>query len=112
MAAPNPVEILNLQTLSLYRHYFSRRLLYVGYGRAIVAGIRVMLQNAAPTAQLATPTVTEEDIAMGLLAFLNHDANWLSYLGRIPHMSASAKAMVTDTMARFIAWEGYADIIK
>jgi hypothetical protein len=109
MAAPNPVEIANLKTWSLYSHYFRKRGLYIGYGRAIVAGVQTMLRVTS-TAQRAT--VTEDDIAAGLIVFLNKDANWLAYLGRKTHMTGVVKIAITDTMARFIAWEGYADMTK
>jgi len=69
------------------------------------------VKGLAP-AQLVTITVTEHDIAAGLLACLSKDTRWMAYLGLKAHMTAPVNMIMTDTMARFIAWDGYADIIK
>jgi len=116
MAKPSVVEIQNMKVWSLHGHYFKNRSMYVAEGRAIAAGIRAILQKSQPQTSQSppptTPTVQEADIAAGFLSFLNNDKNWTAYLGKKGHMTATLKVVMTDTMARFIAWEAYVDITK
>jgi hypothetical protein len=102
MAAPNPTEIANMRTWSIYKHYYRHRQMYVVEGRAIAAGIRTILLKAQPQPPAQPPnlTVAEDDIAAGFLAFLLYDPHWSAYL----HKKA--------TMARFIAWDAYVDIVR
>src|SRR5271165_5537006 len=114
MAAPSPVEIANMRTWSIYRHYYRHRQMYVAQGRAIAAGIRTILQKAQSHAQ-AQPlnlTVAEDDIANGFRSFLLNDARWTAYLSTKAHMTGPVHLVMTDTLARFIAWEAYTDITK
>jgi hypothetical protein len=110
MAGPSQVEIANMRTWSIYSHYFQRRQMYVTYGRAVAAGIRTILQKAQ--AQPPNLNVTEDELASGLLTFLLVDAHWTAYLGRKAHMTGPVRLVMTDTLARFIASEAYADITK
>ncbi len=114
MGAPSPVEIANMRTWSIYGHYYQHRQMYVAQGRAIAAGIRVILQKAFSHAQTQPLNliVAEDDIASGFRAFLLNDAHWTAYLRRKAHMTGPVHLVMTDTLARFIAWEAYADIIK
>jgi hypothetical protein len=114
MAAPSPVEIGNMKTWNIYRHYYRNRQMYVDQGRAIVAGIRSILQKAQSYTQTQplNLTVAEDDIASGLHSFLLNDAHWTAYLRSKAHMTSPMHQTITDTVARFIAWEAYADIIK
>src|SRR4051812_11378435 len=112
MAAPSLVEIANMRTWNIYRHYYRNRQMYVTQGRAIAAGIRVMLQKAQSQAQ-ALPlnlTVAEDDIAFGFRSFLLNDARWTAYLRSKAHMTGPVHLVMTDTLARFVAWEAYADV--
>jgi isocitrate dehydrogenase kinase/phosphatase len=111
MAAPNSTEISNLKVWSLYCHYFHNRQMYVNQGRAIVAALRAMQQKAAQT-KPATNTVPQDDIAASFMAFLMNDANWKAYLGNKHHMTGPVVAALTDSMARFIAWEAHGDMTK
>ena len=113
MAAPNPVEVSNMQTWSVYRHYFKNRQMYVAQGRAIAAGIRAILQKATPAqAQPVNLNIAEDDIATAFVGFLMIDKNWMAYLQKKAHMTGPIYLVMTDTMARFIAWDAYADITK
>lgn len=114
MAAPNPVEIANLQTWSIYRHYYKHRSMYVTQGRAIAAGIRTILQSAQLHAQ-AQPiilTIAEDDIARAFRAFLLHDARWTAYSRKKAHITYPVHLLITDILARFIASEAYQEIIR
>ena len=87
--------------------------MYVNQGRAIAAGIRTMLQQAQSSITQAQPpilTVAEDDIANAFRSFLLHDPNWMAYLGSKAHMTGPVHLVMTDIMARFIAWEAYVDI--
>ena len=55
MAAPNQVEIANMGTWNIYRHYYRYRQMYVNQGSAIAAGIRTMLQKAQQSIVQAQP---------------------------------------------------------
>jgi hypothetical protein len=110
MAAPSITEISNMRVWSLHGHYFNNRSMYVQQGKAIVAAIRVMLQKATQT-QPTSATVSEADIAAAFRTWLMNDKNWLAYLAKKSHMTSPVVITMTDTMARFIAWEAYADII-
>lgn len=115
MAAPNPVEISNMRTWNIYNHYYRFRQMYVNQGRAIAAGIRTMLQQAQQSITQAPPanlTVAEDDIANAFRSFLLQDPNWMAYLGRKAHMTGPVNLVITDIMARFIAWEAFVDITK
>jgi hypothetical protein len=113
MAAPSSVEISNMRVWSIYAHYYKNKRMYVTQGKAAVAGIRAMLQKAQNQAQVqvVNPVVPEDDIAAAFRLFLMNDKNWLSYMGRKSHMTGPVVLVMTDTMARFIAWEAYTDII-
>jgi hypothetical protein len=113
MAAPSPTEIANMRTWSLYGNYYRNRQMYVTQGRAMAAGIRTVL-HAQQHAQ-ALPlnlTVAEDDIAVGFRSFLLCDARWMAYLRRKAHTTGPVHLVMTDTMARFIAWEAYTDITR
>lgn len=113
MAAPSIIEIANMKVWSLYTHYFRNRDMYVRQGKAIVAAIRVMLQKMpAAQGQSGSPTVYEDDIAASFRVWLLNDKNWTAYLAKKAHMTHAMLLTMTDTMARFIASEAYADIIK
>jgi hypothetical protein len=114
MAAPNQVEIANMGTWNIYRHYYRYRQMYVNQGSAIAAGIRTILQKVQSITQAQPPnlTVAEDDIASAFRSFLLNDANWTTYLGRKAHMTGPVHLVMTDTMARFIAWEAYVDITR
>ena len=114
MAAPNQVEIANMRTWNIYRHYFRCRQMYVSQGRAIAAGIRTIFQQAQSITQAQPPnlTVAEDDIASAFRSFLLNDARWMAYLRSKAHMTSLMHLVMTDTMARFIASEAYADITK
>lgn len=114
MAAPSPIEIANMQTWSIYRHYYRNRQMYVDYGRAIASGIKMILQKAQSHAQVQplNLTVPEDDIAAGLRVFLLHDTRWMAYLRRKSHMTAPVHLVMTDTFARFVASEAYIDITR
>jgi hypothetical protein len=113
MAAPSSVEISNLQVWSLYGHYYKHRRIYVAIGRAVVAGIRVMLSKAQSQAQSQMNLVVpEDDIVIAFRGWLTNDQNWTAYLAKKSHMTGPVHVLMTDTMARFIAWEAYADMIK
>jgi hypothetical protein len=112
--AVNSVEISNMQTWNIHRHYFRNRQMYVDYGRAIAAGIRTMLQKAQSITQ-AQPlnlTIAEDEIANAFRTFLLNDPRWMAYLRSKAHIIGPVHLVMTDTMARFVAWEAYADIIK
>jgi hypothetical protein len=111
MAAPSNVEILNMQVWSVHTHYYKYRQMYVAQGRAIVAGIKTMLSKAPPQ-PLVTLSVSEDDIASAFLFWLMNDKKWQAYLAKKSHMTGPGQHMMTDTMARFIAWEAYSDLIK
>jgi hypothetical protein len=102
--APSATEISNMKVWSLYQHYINNRPMYVQQGRAIVSAIQVMLQKAAQT-QPASATVSEDDIAVSFRAALLNDKNWTTYLAKKSHMTGPVNFVMTDTMARFIAWE-------
>jgi hypothetical protein len=112
--AVNPVEIANMRTWNIYRHYFRNRQMYVDYGRAIAAGIRAMLQKAQSItqAQPSTLTIAEDEIANAFRTFLLSYPRWTAYLRSKAHMIGPVHLVMTDTMARFIAWDAYADIIN
>ena len=114
MAAPSQVEIANMRTWNIYRHYYRNRQMYVSQGRAIAAGIRTILQQAQLITQAQPPnlTVAEDDIASAFRSFLLNDTNWMAYLGRKTHMTGLVRTVITDAMARFIASEAYADITR
>ncbi len=112
MAAPSQLEINNMKVWSLYKHYFKERDLYVGYGRDIVARIRPTVQKPPTSATFVALAVTKDDIAAVLFMFLSRNPRWLAYLGTKGHMTGAVNIAMTDTMARFIAWEGYLDMIK
>jgi hypothetical protein len=114
MAAPSLVEVSNMKVWNLHRHYFNNRQMYVLQGRGIAAAIRVMLQKAAAAAhtQPASATVSEDDIAASFRVWLLNDKNWTAYLAKKSHMTHAVVVTMTDTMARFIAWEAYVDITK
>lgn len=114
MAAPNQVEIANMRTWNIYRHYFRCRQMYVNQGRAIAAGIRTILQRTQSVTQAQPPnlTIAEDDIASAFRSFLLNDVNWMAYLRSKAHMTGLVHLVMTDTVARFIAWEAYADITK
>jgi hypothetical protein len=98
-----------MKVWSLYTHDFKRRQMYVSYGRAMVAAIRVMLQAAH---QPANAVVPEDDIAASLRMWLIYDSAWTSYLARKSHMTGRKVQVMTDTMARFIASDAYKDITR
>jgi hypothetical protein len=85
-----------------------------GAGRAIAAGIRTILQRTQSVTQAQPPnlTVAEDDIASAFRSFLLNDVNWMAYLRSKAHMTGLVHLVMTDTVARFIAWEAYADITK
>jgi hypothetical protein len=116
MAAPSLIEIANIKTWNIYAHYFRNRQMYVDQGRAIVAGIRSTLQKLQVSAQapsgILTIAVAEDEIAAAFVTFLTKDKNWMAYLGRKAHMTGPVHAVMTDTMARFIASEAYVDILR
>ena len=111
MVAPSSTEMSNMKVWNLHTHYFNNRPMYVQQGRAIVAAIRTMLQKAAQT-QPANATVSEDDVAASFRVWLLNDKNWTAYLSKKTHMTGAVTVMMTDTMARFIAWEAYVDITK
>jgi hypothetical protein len=108
--AVNPIEIANMRTWNIHRHYYRNRQMYVDYGRAIASGIRTMLQKAQ--AQPLNLIVAEDDIANAFRSFLLIDSHWMTYLHSKAHMTGPVHLVITDTMARFIASEAYADITK
>lgn len=112
MAAPNSVETANMRTWSIYRHYFKNRRMYVLQGKAIVAGIKTILQKSQTHAQTqpVNLTVAEDDIAAAFRGFLTNDKNWTAYMAKKSHMTGPVHLVMTDTMARFVAWEAYSDI--
>jgi hypothetical protein len=112
MAAPSITEISNMKVWSLHKHYFNNRQMYVLQGRGIVAAIQVMLQKAAAQTQPASATVSEDDIAASFRVWLLNNRNWTAYLAKKSHMTHAVLVTMTDTMARFIAWEAYVDITK
>jgi hypothetical protein len=114
MAAPNLIEIANMRTWNIYRHYYRYRQMYVDQGRAIAAGIRTMLNHAQLMTQAQPPNliVAEDDIANAFRSFLLNDVNWMAYLRSKAHMIGPVHLVMTDIMARFIAWEAYVDITK
>jgi hypothetical protein len=107
MAAPSIIEISNMKVWSIYNHYFNNRQMYVQQGKGIVAAIRVMLQKVG-----AVSTVSEDDIAASFRMWLLNDKNWTAYLAKKSHMTHAMLVTMTDTMARFVASEAYADITK
>lgn len=111
MAAPSNVEISNMQVWSLYAHYYKYRQMYVAQGRAIVAGIKTMLSKVQAQ-PFMNVSVSEDDIASTFLNWLTNDKNWRAYLAKKSHMTGPLQHVMTDTMARFIAWEAYSDLIK
>lgn len=111
MVAPSNTEIANLKFWSLYKHYFNHRQMYVRQGKGIVAGIRVMLQKATHT-QPASAIVSQDDIAASFMTWLPNDSNWTAFLAKKSHMTQALQTSMTDTMARFIAWEAYVDITQ
>jgi hypothetical protein len=111
MAAPSTTEISNMKVWSIHQNYFNNRPMYVQQGRGIVAAIRIMLQKV-PQTQPASVTVPEDDIAASFRTWLLNDRNWGAYLAKKSHMTHAVHVTMTDTMARFIAWEAYVDITK
>jgi hypothetical protein len=111
MAAPSTTEISNMKVWSIYQHYFNNRPMYVQQGRGIVAAIRTMLQKV-PQIPPVSVTVFEDDIADSFRTWLLNDGNWGAYLRKKSHMTPAVHITMTDTMARFIAWEAYVDITK
>ena len=56
--------------------------------------------------------VDEDDIADVLRTWLPTFQYWTAYMDKKAHMGGEVRLAMTDTMARFIASESYADIIK
>jgi hypothetical protein len=89
MAAPNQIEVANMRTWNINRHYYRYQQMYVDQGRAIAAGIRNTLNRAQLMTQAQPPNliVAEDDIADTFRSFLLNDVKWMAYMRSKAHMT-------------------------
>lgn len=111
MAAPSLTEEAKLLNLGLIAHYQKHRNWYVQQARALVAHARLVVTIVSNTNNGAVHTFTQDEIGQMLNLWLRNNQQWQNLLARKPHLSLSQYDLITDSMARYIAWNDYSAII-
>lgn len=113
MPAPSPVEIANMQTWSLFKHYGNNRKMYIAQGKVLYQATQAYLgkantNNTGNTNQ--NMIITQDEIAVMVKSWLSGNHQWTTYLGSKAHLPVLLRDVLTDIMSRHIAWDGYLDI--
>lgn len=112
MPAPSITEYGKLSALSLIRHYQIHRQWYVQQARVLVANARTAISIASENNQTTSiPVFNPDDVGLMLRVWLIGDPQWLNLLKRKPHLPVTQYDLLTDAMARYVAYDAYVSII-
>jgi hypothetical protein len=101
MPAPTNAEVASLKQWSLFTHYQRYGFIYVSQAKYMAEYLLKMSPGTA---------VSQDEIAEGLVAFFSKDHKWQAFLAKKSHLADPARDVLTEIMARYIAYAGYTAI--
>jgi hypothetical protein len=111
MPAPSLTEEAKLQNLSLIGHYQKHRGWYIQQAKVLVNNGRAVVSLVTQTTSGTAHTFTQDEIGTLLRVWLEHNPQWQGLLKRKSHLSVTQYDLITDSMARYIAWADYLPVI-
>ena len=112
MPAPSLTEIGKLSILGLIRHYQARQHWYVQQGKVLLASARVGVSTLTNTNSGAVHVFSQDEVALMLRVWLTAEQQWQALLSNKPHLPVSQYDIITDSMARYVAYDAYIQIIS
>ena len=116
MPTPSLTEEAKLINLGLLAHYQKRRAWYVQQARLLVQHASLGAKMAATSLGInpvgsANQTFSQDEVAYLLRWWLINNDQWKALLQRKVHLPVNQYDVITDTMARYVAWSDYIPII-
>jgi hypothetical protein len=110
MPAPSLTELGKLAAWGLIRHYQLNPSWYVQQGKLLVAGAKYGVQ-ATKTASGSVYVFSQEEVGGMLRMWFTVSPQWQALLKSKPHLPVSQYDIITDAMARYVAYDAYLQII-
>ena len=112
MPAPSLTELAKLMNLGLMKHYQIHQKWYIQQARVLVANARFAVTVASKASSGIFHTFTPDEVAVMLRAWLMVDPQWQNMLRRKPNLALGQYDLITDSMARHVAWNAYIAIVS
>jgi hypothetical protein len=110
MPAPSLTEIGKLSSLGLLRHYQRNQNWYVQQGKGLVAAVRFAV-SATKTTSGSAHVLSQDEVAQMLRIWLTVNQQWQLLLKSKPNLPVVQYDLITDAMARYVAYDAYLPII-
>jgi hypothetical protein len=111
MPAPSLTEEAKLLNLGLIAHYQKHQQWYIQQAKVLVNNGRAVVSIITQTTSGPAHTFTQDEIGEMLRVWLAHNQQWQQLLTRKSHLSVTQYDLITDSMARYIAWTDYLPIV-
>lgn len=111
MPAPSLTELAKLQNLGLIAHYQIHQQWYIQQARVLVANGRFAIQSVIGAVASPLHTFSQDEIGGMLRMWLQVNTMWQQKLQSKRHLSVMQYDLLTDSMARHVAWSNYIAII-
>jgi hypothetical protein len=116
MLPPTRTEIMKLNHFSLIGNYRIHRYKYVYEGQTIVHVVRKAIENAMMRQTMVTANyvynITQDEVYSILKDWLPNCERWMKKLRSKWGLPFNDYDPVTDSMARYIAWDAYNLLIQ
>lgn len=110
MPAPSLTEIGKLSSFGLITHYQRNQNWYVQQGKVLVATAKYVV-SATKSNSGSSYVFSQDEVAGMLRIWLMVNQQWRQLLQRKPNLPAAQYDLITDAMARHVAYDAYIKII-
>jgi hypothetical protein len=111
MPAPSLTEYGKLSSLGLITHYQRNQNWYIQQGRILVTNAKFAV-GATKIATGSAHVFSQDEVAMMLRLWLMVNQQWRQLLQSKPNLPNSQYDVITDAMARHVAYDAYLSIIS
>ena len=111
MPALSLTEYGKLASWGLIRHYQQKQSWYIQQGKALVSGAKFGV-SATKTASGSAYVFSPDEVGQMLRLWLMVNTPWQALLKSKPNLPASQYDVLTDAMARHVAYDAYIHIIS
>ena len=105
MPRPTLAEIGQMNSLSLLKYYQSSGTGLITMGKALVVNARSLAMKISPQTRYL---VDQDEVARILNDYLTGEDAWGKFLGQKANLPYNKHAIITDIMARYVAYDAAA----
>jgi hypothetical protein len=109
MPAPSFTEMAKLQNLGLIAHYQIHKQWYIQQAKVLVANARYAVQTISGSSSGPLHTFSQDEVGSMLRMWLSVNTMWQQKLASKRHLFTQYD-LLTDSMARHVAWSDYIPI--